>query len=650
MGATLYNNFSLGEANFTNREVDILACVSQKRKEKKIAEILSISPRTVETHIVNIRTKLGCCSKDSLIDSIEKSDKILYLKNHYCNLLINKLFSQKLLLAKEALRTKEYTIGIQKNYINKETAELGKKISTDLTKIGINLFEDPYEQKEKNSDSQELFLVFLPSKHQNKRIHITTNKNIENIEYIDFIDTTQYMQNFFHLVQKITSAKEINNIITDYSNEVKNLKDGLFTNNVLINKTQKLKINQSIKSMKLIAALILLLTLSSITMYIFFHKENTQKIYSGDLTFPQFYLERKQVLKQMDKLLSTPKKINTIALVGMGGSGKTTLAMQYADKQNASLVWKVDAETPMSTMISLEGLAYSLCKTPAEKEEFYNIQKIEDFLIKEYMLGAFLKTKAPLYKKWIMIYDNVTNFSDIQILLPHDIKAWGSEGKVIITTANSNIINNNYFSNQNIIYIPELNQKEKNELYSGILNKTDPNDPEIEFLLKKIPPFPLDIVQAAFYIKNTGIKLNEYIQHITKKEDGFLKLEKSILNNISNYTHTRNTIIELSLKQIKQQEFAEEILLFLSLLDTENIPKKLLIAYKGEVVINEFLREMRRFSLIKENNAQESRFSLHKSIHSKFLSNIEKEVIQIDYNNIVRLPPFVGQDCSKFKI
>ena len=39
----------------------------------------------------------------------------------------------------------------------------------------------------------------------------------------------------------------------------------------------------------------------------------------------------------------------------------------------------------------------------------------------------------------------------------------------------------------------------------------------------------MDIVQAVFYIKNKGITLNEYLQLITNKVDGVLKLAKTSL-------------------------------------------------------------------------------------------------------------------------
>jgi DNA-binding CsgD family transcriptional regulator len=632
--------FSISNIKFTRREVDVLACVIHNRKEKKIAELLSISPRTVESHIVNIRMKLTCASKDSLIDCLEASDQVLFLNNHYCKLLIHNAFLMKLSLIKKLLSSKKYKLEIRTKHQHKSPIELIQKITKDLDSIGIQLYENSKSKKEGDDNLENAILCFLPSEHQTQSVYVTNKERVSNIEHIDFSDKFQYMTNLLYLIKAITNIKEINNIIIAFVSESKNLNAGFFSPNINAQGNNITTKHKPKAAIILIWSFIYIL-LAGITIFsagYIFNKKDSLPITSTDLETPRFYLQRDEILKQMDKLLSAPNQINTIALVGMGGSGKTTLALQYANTQNASIVWKINAETPTSTMISLEGLAYALCKTPLDKEEFYNIQKIGDIHKKEYMISIFLKNKAPLYKKWIMIYDNVSNFSDIQILLPRDIKSWGSEGKVIITTANSNISNNNYFSNQNIVYIPELNEQEKIKLYTHILgiNNTDyKEDPNIQILLNNIPPFPLDVAQAAHYIRSTGITLSQYIKHVTKMDDDFLNLEKSIFNNISNYTNTRNNIVELSLKMIQQQQKeASDLLLLLSIIDIENIPKSLLIAYKSEIIINTFLQNMQNFSLIKHDNQHDKTLSLHQSIQANFLKNINKSIKEKDYDDI----------------
>lgn len=86
----------INNINFTNREIDIIACLLNDRSTKKIASFLLISNRTVENHISNIMTKLKCNSRENIIDFLEKSEQLPLLKNHYSNILIKIKFEFEL--------------------------------------------------------------------------------------------------------------------------------------------------------------------------------------------------------------------------------------------------------------------------------------------------------------------------------------------------------------------------------------------------------------------------------------------------------------------------------------------------------------------------------------------------------------------------
>ena len=62
----------VGGVSFTNREIDVLSCLLGNRKDKKIASLLSLSPKTVGAHIYNVIKKLGYNSREQIIDFAEK--------------------------------------------------------------------------------------------------------------------------------------------------------------------------------------------------------------------------------------------------------------------------------------------------------------------------------------------------------------------------------------------------------------------------------------------------------------------------------------------------------------------------------------------------------------------------------------------------
>jgi DNA-binding CsgD family transcriptional regulator len=61
-------SFQNKEVAFTRREYDCLLLLSQGKTMKEIAEILNISPRTIETFLLHAKTKTSCRYKSQLID------------------------------------------------------------------------------------------------------------------------------------------------------------------------------------------------------------------------------------------------------------------------------------------------------------------------------------------------------------------------------------------------------------------------------------------------------------------------------------------------------------------------------------------------------------------------------------------------------
>ena len=56
---------------FTAREADIIACVLHLKGAKKIAQILNISPRTIEGHVRSILHKMEINSQEDIKDKVE---------------------------------------------------------------------------------------------------------------------------------------------------------------------------------------------------------------------------------------------------------------------------------------------------------------------------------------------------------------------------------------------------------------------------------------------------------------------------------------------------------------------------------------------------------------------------------------------------
>lgn len=350
----------------------------------------------------------------------------------------------------------------------------------------------------------------------------------------------------------------------------------------------------------------------------------------SDLPIPTnaILLRRSNVLAQMEEKFRNQKGIRLVVLVGIGGAGKTTLARLYADQQHHGVVWEINAETKNSLTASFEALAYAISKTPEEKRELISIQEIKEASEREGKLLVFLKERIKLHSNWIFIYDNVDSFSDIKNFFPYDTNSWGN-GKIIVTTRNNNIANNIYINTMNVISIGELSDAEKLALFDKIYNLE--NNPVISLqeygqkinFLKDLPPFPLDITVAAYYLKDTKIPYGHYLDRLSLQSASFSTVQETLLRDIGQYNKTRYNIISLSLKRlIEKNQNYKDLLLLISLLDSQDIPKDLLISYKNESVVDSFIHDLKKNSFILDKELtypkEISIFSIHRSTQQIF--------------------------------
>ena len=74
---------NINGVNFTERELDIICVVLNGRLSKTIATSLGIAPKTAETHLYNVMRKIGCHSKEGIINFIEHAEAYEGLNRRY---------------------------------------------------------------------------------------------------------------------------------------------------------------------------------------------------------------------------------------------------------------------------------------------------------------------------------------------------------------------------------------------------------------------------------------------------------------------------------------------------------------------------------------------------------------------------------------
>lgn len=639
---SLYNA-ELNEINnikFTFREIDIMSCVLKNRGEKKIASLLFISPRTVGSHIHNIMLKLGINSRENIIDFIEKSGKILVLKKYYLHLLVQSLFEQQLIkIAK--------IISVDKICYNIDYLELTQIEKTHLKRIKENLNLANIVEAKKDSAHKSIHNIYIINKIEyqksSKNIYLAIDPQINseeltNYDFIDFRNEDNYYYSLLNLIKSMSCNKDVDKIILDTKKEFDNIADSWDGNQTQKSNSSNIKTNSIKKFLYILCFIVLpLIIFTSIQLFKNTHRETINNvIINSDLLLPQSntLLDQHEILDAMKEKLSNKSGIRTVALVGIAGSGKTTLARRYARSSEASLIWEINTENHEAIIDSLKGLAHALCKSQEEKNEFSKIENIQDIHLLERSIYLFLSKVIHNFPDWIIIYDKVKSFQDIMKYFPYDETIWG-DGRIIITTNNVNISLSNYIADENLIYVEELNDQQKFDLFYSIIstknNRNKESNSSYTNCLKNIPPFPLDISIAAHYIKETNIKCDKYLQYNSSSKTKFNFAQKNTLKDIGEYTKTRYDIITLSIKHlIDISDDYKDLLFFISMIDFHDIPKNLLYTYKDEITVNSFLRELKKFSLTSHNIKNSGlTFSIHRSTHDiilqYFLQNSQKK-------------------------
>lgn len=683
----------ISNIHFTSREIDIIACLLNSRGTIKIASLLGIAPRTVANHIYNMMQKLGCQSRDGIIDFIEKSNKQPFLKAHYNCLSLEASFKGTLkAIARLRYKIPPYILIYWKTQENNRVLLENLKDHLELAGVKTHLEMRNTEptithlKSESKDDNYRLYVMPMrifsvehsvsfeklttdPDQNFPKALFLfigTTNleeapHELCGVDCIDFTEPEKYYLSVLEILKKLLPDINLETLTVEFKQQCE-----------FISESPTIEIPQEILSVKtglsffprmqslleerkwgLLIGCIAFISVLSIGFFAFkggrekeptvadsSSKQSKSSIRS-DLILPSktTLLDRPELLTQIDEKFKGQEGIQTIAIVGIGGSGKTTTARHYAHQQQENVVWEINAETNTNLMESFENLAQALAKTEEDKKILRGLLETKDSEKREKTLIEFVKEQLKLHSNWLLLYDNVENFTDIQKYFPHDTKTWG-HGKIIFTTRNHNIQNSRQVDDT--LIIGELTANQKLSLFTQIMNhgenhKLTANQKEetVEFL-KKIPPFPLDVSVAADYLKTTNIPYTQYVECLNQQDKNFIDAQEKIRKEAGEYTQTRYSIITLSLEKLiaSNKEFAD-LLLFISLLDSQNIPINLLEKYKSSSVVNSFIYHLKKFSLIMRESPIPlvgPTLSIHRSTQAITLAHLIK-TLKLEKNN-----------------
>jgi tetratricopeptide (TPR) repeat protein len=270
------------------------------------------------------------------------------------------------------------------------------------------------------------------------------------------------------------------------------------------------------------------------------------------------------------------------ALYGLGGVGKTQLALEYAHRHASDydLIWRIVAEQPAAIPGQLAALARRL-GIPEAAEQAETVQVLWDELRQR--------------DRWLLIYDNAED--------PQQLRPWlppGGQGHVLITSHNP------AWGGLAVTLPVDVLERAEGVALLGRRLGRDNSASSLTRLAAALGDLPLALEQAAAYLEETATPTAEYLTLLDTNAKELFALGRPATTE-----QTIATIWTVSLQRLRQQTpEAEDLLVLCAFLAPDDIPRSLPIqdpdvlperlatTVRAPLAYQQAIGTLRRYSLV----------------------------------------------------
>ncbi|MDO8142848.1 MAG: FxSxx-COOH system tetratricopeptide repeat protein, partial [Candidatus Brocadiales bacterium] len=318
---------------------------------------------------------------------------------------------------------------------------------------------------------------------------------------------------------------------------------------------------------------------------------------------------REDILKDLRKSLTSEKSATlTQAIHGLGGVGKTQLALEYAYRYTFEYdkVWWIRAEDTTTLAEDYSQFASAIGLPVKDIPE-------QSAIIRE------AKQWLGQNGNWLLIFDNAQRPEDIRYYLPQ-----GRTGHVLITSR--------YQVWSGIARPLKVNVMDPSESVEFLYRRTGQEDKETAKLLaEELGHLPLALEQAGAYIESAKKSLNDYLKLYREYTHRILERGKPS----TDYPATVATTWEISFQKTRERSSsAIDLLNICAFLSPDEIPRELLFeGIKGTsdslvasltdlMTFDEAISILNTYSLIK---ARSDTLAVHRLIQAVTRDRLKRE-------------------------
>ncbi|KAL4899128.1 hypothetical protein BDW74DRAFT_163919 [Aspergillus multicolor] len=330
------------------------------------------------------------------------------------------------------------------------------------------------------------------------------------------------------------------------------------------------------------------------------------------------FVGREPVLDQLKSLILPTGTNSRVALFGLGGVGKSHVAIEFAHRISTGFQASVFWVSASNTDRFREGYNAIFDEHIAsDSEPDANCDKavrVKEWLEKD-------------HDKWILIIDNADETSlfepskqgkqgenrSILDLIPSSPR-----GTVLVTTRNRAAGVKFTKGAATMVEVKPMTAEESKLLIKSNVTDHFLEESEMDGLSELLGHLPLAMVQAVAFMQENSMSIGEYIELYNDSEETSMDLLCEPFETLGRDTGVPNavaTTLIVSINQIKEQNpKAVEVLQLIAFLDRNEVPKSLVQArVKRALDLTKALGTLKAFSLIVPTDGK-GNFSFHRLV------------------------------------
>jgi len=319
---------------------------------------------------------------------------------------------------------------------------------------------------------------------------------------------------------------------------------------------------------------------------------------------PVFLAGRDELLAELDARLADGLRPRFVALCGLGGAGKTSLAAEYAHQHlpEVEVCWQFAAEDPVLLAAEFAVLAAQL--------GMRDVVDARDPVASVH--GVLARAEAG----WLLVFDNVKDQASVARFVPP-----AGNGRVLVTTQSQ------HWPLGQTLDVPVLDT----EVAAGFLvNRTsDVDRAAARELAEELGGLPLALEQAAAYMEATCITVANYLRLFQSR-----RAELLARGEAAGYNKTVASTWALAFDNLQAVPAAVALLRLVAFLAPEAIPLRLLLQprpglvgrlsdgvaralaplLEDPIVAGDAIGALRRYSLV--TSAADGSISVHRLVQA----------------------------------